>query len=232
MTINQNSPSIHGTNFFASWSGGKDSCLAMHRAIRDGGTPMRLFTMLIADGKRSHSHGLTREVLLAQSKAMNIPAIFRAASWDDYESKFLDGLAELVGDGIENGVFGDIDLQSHLEWVQRVCKTAGAFAHEPLWQGKRRQLLNEFISAGFTATVVAAKSQLLSADFLGRQLDMKLVEEFESIGVDASGEKGEYHTVVTGGPIFDYPLKLIHKEKVLRDGYWFLDVDVDVVAHP
>jgi uncharacterized protein (TIGR00290 family) len=212
--------------FFASWSGGKDSCLAMHRAIRAGVKPACLFTMFTEGGQRSHSHGLLKEVILAQAAAMGLRAVSRAASWADYETAFIDGLTELRAAGSAVGVFGDIDLQHHLEWVQRVCRTAGVTAYEPLWQGVRRELLAEFMAAGFQATLVAVKGELLGPEFLGRTLDMELVGELESLGVDASGEKGEYHTVVTDGPTFSAPLKLERKGNVLRDGYWFLDVAV------
>ena len=72
--------------------------------------------------------------------------------------------------------------------------------------------------------VVSAKEERLPQDVLGRVLDWKLIEEFEAVGVDASGENGEYHTVVTGGPIFSHRLQLERKESVLRSGYWFLDL--------
>ena len=228
----QPKPDIKARSFFASWSGGKDSCLALHRAIEAGGRPAFLFTMLTEGGERSHSHGLAKEVILAQASALQIPVVFRAASWQDYETAFLDGLDELRGAGTTVGVFGDIDIDRHLEWVERVCGTAGVAAHEPLWKGSRRELLAEFLAAGFEAVVVSVKSECLPKEILGRVLDQRLIEEFEAFGVDASGENGEYHTVVAGGPIFSERVELERKEPVLRSGYWFLDLALSQPHRP
>jgi diphthine-ammonia ligase len=231
MTDSVSQPSLKGNRFFVSWSGGKDSCLAFHRAVALGGTPAFLFTMLTEGAARSRSHGLAREVILAQAAALRVPVVFRAASWQDYESAFIDGLVEIRGRGVSLGVFGDIDLDPHLAWVRRVCAVAGAVPCEPLWKCARPGLLDEFISAGFKATIVSVKDALLSSDFLGRTLDRDLVREFTALGIDPSGEKGEYHTVVTDGPLFSAPVPLRPKEKVLRDGYWFLDLEL-VEASP
>ncbi len=127
---------------------------------------------------------------------------------------------------MQGGVFGDIDLEDHRAWVERVCARAGLKAWEPLWGEARRDLLKEFMSVGFRATVVSLKEGLLSPDLLGRQLDWDLVAEFEAAGIDASGEKGEYHTVVVGGPPFSRAVAIEPKGRVLRDGYWFLDLDL------
>lgn len=213
-----------GAPFFVSWSGGKDSCLALHRAVKAGGVPMSLLTMLVEGGERSHSHGLTREMVEAQAAALGLPLVRREATWPGYEAAFSDAVQELKRSGARGGVFGDIDLAHHREWVERVCAQAGLDAWEPLWGGARRELLGEFIREGFMAIVVSVKDDLLSSDLLGRTLDWDLVAELEAAGVDASGEKGEYHTLVTGGPLFSAPLAVEAKGRVLRSGYWFLDV--------
>jgi diphthamide synthase (EF-2-diphthine--ammonia ligase) len=78
--------------------------------------------------------------------------VVRSASWDGYEAAFLDGLAELRGElGVEVGVFGDIDLQPHRDWVERVCAVAGLRACLPLWRESRRALLDELLATGVGA---------------------------------------------------------------------------------
>lgn len=215
---------LNGREFFSSWSGGKDSCLALYRAMQRGGVPRRLFTMLSEDGLRSRSHGLPPSVIAAQAAALRIPALTGRAGWDDYEAVFLASLAELRAAGLTDGVFGDIDLEPHREWVERVCGQRQITAHLPLWQEPRRDLLAEFIGAGFMATIVAVCDARLPSYFLGRQMDWSLVAELEAAGVDACGEEGEFHTVVTGGPLFSAPLNLVHGEVVGHSGYSFLVV--------
>ena len=87
-------------------------------------------------------------------------------------------------------------------------------------------LVREFTEAGFRTRIVALKAALLSADYLGRELTCDLAIELARQGVDACGENGEFHTVVTHGPLFRKPVELVPGERVLRDGYWFLDYEV------
>lgn len=212
--------------FFSSWSGGKDSCLALYRAIQAGGESRVLLTMLVENEERSRSHGLPVSVIEHQAAALGIPLVVRGASWGNYEEKFTQVISEFREAGIETGIFGDIDLEDHRIWVERVCSSVNIKATLPLWQEPRRNLVEEFIRLGFKATVVAVKDGVLDREFLGRTLDDNVISELESLGVDAAGEEGEFHTVVTDGPIFSAPLYLELKDQVLKNGYWFQDVEV------
>jgi uncharacterized protein (TIGR00290 family) len=216
--------SIKGSPFFCSWSGGKDSCLALYRAMNQGGTPRFLVTTLNEDGKTSRGHGLPLDLVGRQAQSIGVPLITRATSWEGYESVFLSILDELKREGVEAGVFGDIDLEGHREWVTRVCSCADMKAYLPLWNISRRDLLEELFEAGFKARVVAVREDALDRRFLGRVLDRSLLEEFTDLGIDPSGEAGEYHTVVTDGPIFSSPLLFEAKGELSHDGCCFLDM--------
>ncbi len=218
--------SIKNYPFFCSWSGGKDSCLALYYAIHNGGMPKALLTMLREDGERSRSHGLPVNLIQRQAQSLNIPIFAKKTSWNDYERVFLSTLQEFKKDGIEYGVFGDIDLEPHLEWVERVCSSAMIQPYEPLWKKARLDLLHDFFNLGFTARIVAVKQGVLDTCFLGKILNEQVVKEMEEIGIDASGEEGEYHTVVTDGPIFSSAIHLELKEQSVHDGYCFLDTSV------
>jgi len=217
---------LHQRRFFVSWSGGKESSLALYRAARSGGLAAFLFTMMDERGERSHGHGLPREVLCAQARSLGIPIIFRAASWDGYATAFLDGLGEMRDAGVTAGVFGDIDMPHHRHWVEQVCSTMRLAAVEPLWNDPRRSLVKELIASGFRATIVVTKDGLVSPEYLGRAMDMRVLNELESLGIDPCGEAGEYHTVVTDGPIFREPVAISQGARTLREGYWFLQVGV------
>jgi len=220
-----------GATFFSSWSGGKDSCLALHRAIRAGAAPKCLLTMLTEDGNRSRSHGLSTNVLRAQAASLGLPIIFKSTTWNDYEEKFIEAASEIKNTGADCGVFGDIDIEAHREWVERVCECAGMRASEPLWKSARRDLLEEFIGEDFVAKIVVIKKELLEIKYLGRKLDLELVGEFEKLGIDPSGENGEYHTVVTDGPIFKTPLAIEEKEITAIGGYLVLDIGLQSERH-
>lgn len=209
---------------FCSWSGGKDSALALHRAREGGVVVERLLTMMIEDGTRSRSHGLRAEVLRAQADAIGVPITLVPTSWADYEARFAAAAAGLRAEGLTAGVFGDIDVDRNRAWVEGVCGPIGLAVHEPLWHRPRRELLDELIALGFRAHVIAARADALGADLLGRLLDAALVEELVAAGVDPSGELGEYHTLVAAGPPLVRPLEPVFGDVVVRDGYRFVDV--------
>jgi uncharacterized protein (TIGR00290 family) len=210
---------IDKMKFFCSWSGGKDSCLALYRALKAGHSCTSLFTMINEDGSRSRSHGLTPALLAVQADAMNLPVCTVRASWDSYEMHFKKQTLQFADNGVTHGVFGDIDLEHHREWVERVCKETGITAHLPLWLGNRRALVNEFVNAGFKAMIVMINTTLMPARYLGHTITIELADELESIGVDACGENGEFHTFVYDGPVFKKTLSVKSDEPVFNDHY-------------
>lgn len=217
--------SINQRPFFCSWSGGKDSCLAYYQAIKAGGLPHYLLTMM-ENSQRSKSHYLPVELLEKQALSIGPPLVSRSAFWDNYEEVFISALQEFKSQGVEAGVFGDIDLEGHKEWVENVCAKTDIKAYEPLWKSARRDLLREFIDAGFQAVIVAVKDGVLDKDVLGKTLDWELIKGFEESGIDPSGEEGEYHTVVINGPIFTSAVRIGLKDQIFYDGYWFQDIAV------
>jgi len=151
----------------------------------------------------------------------------RCASWSEYESVFVAALRELAAGGVEAGVFGDIDIDAHREWEEKVCEQAGLEAHLPLWKAAREELLEEFVGLGFEAMIIATNAEKMGKEYLGKRLDRALIEQLTSIAIDPCGEAGEYHTVVTDGPVFREGLRIRKGKAFLRSGYWFLDIDVN-----
>jgi len=180
--------------------------------------------MFAEDGERSRSHGLRAGIIRSQADNLGLRLAAAATSWNDYESNFIRILRDLKDQGIEAGIFGDIDIQEHLEWEQKVCDAADMASALPLWQGERLSLVREFVNSGFETRVVAVRADALPPEFLGRVLDVELAEEFVRRGVDACGENGEFHTVVTDGPCFRRPIRIEPRERVQIGGVWLLDV--------
>jgi len=216
--------SIAGRPFFCSWSGGKDSCLALYHAIQNGGKPHSLLTILSEDGVTSRSHGLPKPLIEEQARSLGLQPVFRSATWQQYEVEFISALHEFKRSGIEVGVFGDIDVVAHREWVRRVCGVAGIVPVHPLWKRNRRELLEEFIGLGFRAQIVVINEQKLHKNFLGRTIEAQIITEMEASGIDPSGELGEYHTVVTDGPICSSRVEVKTSGQEHHEGYWFLKV--------
>ena len=213
---------------FASWSGGKDSCLACYRAIVSGLKVRYLANTVTEDGKRSRSHGLPANVLQVQSQAMGIPLVQRRTTWGNYEAEFKSMLRTFKQEGVNGGVFGDIDFEEHREWVERVCQEVDIVAHLPLWGESQDKILRDFIGLGFEAVIVATKANLLGEEWLGQRIDLDFIKHLDELketkDITLCGEAGEYHTLVIDGPLFKKRMEILKTRKVFRDPHWFLDI--------
>jgi len=157
---------------------------------------------------------------------LGIPIVLGYSSWDgdDYVAALVSAFQDLAAAGAQCGLFGDLDIQSHRRWLGGLCDVAGVKACFPLWGRARWDVLEEFLSRGFKAMIIAVECGVMDGSLLGRVLDLRLAGELEAQGIDVLGERGEYHTVVFDGPIFSAPVDLYVKEKFVFDGYLFLDV--------
>jgi diphthine-ammonia ligase len=208
---------------FASWSGGKDCCLALFRALSEGLDVCRLANTVTADGRRSCSHGIAAAVIRAQAQAMEIPIVQCRTSGDNYRAEFVKMLQGFREQGIAGGVFGDIDFGPHREWIEDVCREAAVKPYLPLWQEDQRKLVEEFIDAGFVATVVAIKAEVLGKEILGKKIDRAFLGSLPA-GVSPCGEAGEFHTLVLDGPVFKRTLEITAGPSVTRGVHHFLEI--------
>ena len=214
---------MHDKSLACSWSGGKDSCYALMRRLRSGGTLKVLINMMNEKGRISRSHGLTEEILAMQAVRIGIPVLHCPTGWSDYEKNFISLLDEAKRQfNIEEVVFGDIDLQPHRDWEEMVCQKAGLYASLPLWKQDRRKLVEEMLDAGIQTTIVSC-NEFMGQEYIGRPLSIALVDELELRGIDPCGEQGEFHTVVTDCPLFSTPIQLPRFQPVQHEGYWFSD---------
>lgn len=191
---------------FCSWSGGKDSCLALNRALESGFDVCRLLTMFDETEDRSRSHAIPHKMIEAQAVALGIKLVTANASWQNYEQVFTKQLKKFQAEKITHGIFGDIDLQAHRDWEEKVCAAAGIEAVLPLWSENRIDAVEEFLREGFRAVVVCVNEKYLDASFCGRIFDENFVADLPET-VDACGENGEFHTFVFDGKIFKNPVE-------------------------
>jgi len=214
--------------FVCSWSGGKDSCLALHLAVRAGGVPRRLLCVADETGRQTRSHRLPVEVIRAQAAALGLPLTLCSAPWETYEEVFIAALGEVAAEGVTAAVFGDIDIEEHRAWEQKACRAAGVQAFLPLWGLSRGDVLDELFALPVAATVVTAEARVLDGHLVGRRLTPGLAGELERAGWDVAGELGEYHTAVTDCPLFAQPLALRVTGSQRIDDHWFARL---VVGH-
>ncbi len=211
-------------NCLSSWSGGKDSCFALMKAVAAGMTPSVLLNVMNESGKISRSHGIPEHILKAQAAAAKLPIHLISSSWQEYEKNFVQALISLKEKYLlTDAVFGDIDLQAHRDWEEKVCTSAGLNAYLPLWLQNRKKLVFEMLESGIETMIVSCNSTM-GPSFLGRTITASLVDELEALGVDACGENGEFHTLVYNCPLFTQALPITVTQTMEHENYWFSEL--------
>lgn len=192
--------------FVVSYSGGKDSVLALHHMIAQGHTPVALLVMVNHSQKRSWFHGMDLKLMEEVAASLEIPLLLCHSAGEDYQEKMEAGLRQAKAMGAEAAVYGDIDIEGHRQWCQERCDAVGLERIHPLWHRDREENTREAIDLGYQCLIKCVKNGVLPQDYLGMMLSLELLEEMKSRGIDVCGENGEYHTVVVGGPIFHSPV--------------------------
>lgn len=214
----------------ASWSGGKDSCFAYYKALAEGYEVSYLVNFISRELRRVSFHGTRAHLISKQAQAIGIPLVQYTVPPDMslYEQTFKKAVSALKRKNIEGMVFGDIYLQEHKDWIERVCGELGITPLLPLWGMASERVLSDFIKAGFEAVIISAKSDIFDEKWLGQRINhtslLGLKKLAEEKGLDVCGEQGEYHTLVVDGPLFRKRLQVTYGDRVQRNGYWFLDI--------
>lgn len=208
--------SSKGDKVFVSWSGGKDSYLALLKAKEAGLQIVSLLSFISADGE-SRSHGIKTGVLEKQSELLGIPLHTEIVTWESYEDGFTRAVEYLKKDQlVTGGVFGDINLAEHRQWVEKMCRSCDINYNLPLWMMKEENVSKELINRKIKAMLVALRHDLLSEQWLGRYMDEEYIQHCLDLKISPCGEGGEAHTLVTDGPLFSKPLQY-KKGEILRD---------------
>lgn len=213
--------------FIVSYSGGKDSTLALYHAMQVG-KAIGLIVMLEEQGLRSRSHAMSMEIIQAQANALGLPIITASSSWNDYETEFLKLLAHAKQQGAEVLVTGDLDMPEHGCWHDRITQQAGLKLCMPLWQRPHREVIEEFIQLGFKTMIVTVNLDLgMKVDDLGKVLTLDYIQELENRGIDPCGEGGEFHSTVIDGPLFTAPIAVRKGDILYHENYAFLALELE-----
>ena len=210
-----------------SWSGGKDSVLALWALRCQQREPGALITTVTEGYERISMHGVRRELLARQAAAVGIAlveiVIPPACVNEVYEARMAQAFAAAPLAGVEAVAFGDLFLEDVRAYREGRLATIGKRALFPLWGRDTGELAQEFLAAGFEAILVCVDPRALDPSFAGRRYEERLLAELPS-GVDPCGENGEFHTFVHAGPIFAEPIACAVGEVVERDGFVFCDL--------
>jgi uncharacterized protein (TIGR00290 family) len=180
------------------WSGGKDSHLAFIKAKEHGYSVELLLSFFEEVSRQSMSHRMPFGLLRDQARLVNVPLQEAFVTRQGYEGRLRSILKSLVQHGITHVVAGDIYLQEHRDWLERVCGESGVAPVFPLWGMPVEEVFEE--QSRFQSVIVSIDERMLSADRLGTLVDAEFRRALEATGLDICGEKGEYHTLVLQSP--------------------------------
>jgi uncharacterized protein (TIGR00290 family) len=230
------------TPVLVSWSGGKDSALALWELLcADEWEVIGLLTTVADEYRRVSHHGVREELLNDQAAALDlpldklrIPMHGGPCTNEQYEQLVGDKLNEYVRRGVRHVAHGDLflaDLRAYRERNLARLEMHGVF---PLWGRDTRAIVEQFEDLGFAAILCCVEGTKLDATFPGRALDRRLLAALPA-DVDPAGENGEYHSFVWNGPMFRRPVSCEVGPAVTRDGRHYVDLipaggEIDPVA--
>ncbi len=211
-----------------SWSGGKDSCLALYEIQKSTDYSVAaLLTTVTRDYDRISMHGVRRVLLERQAASLGTPLhqvlITKGASNQEYETNLIEAVSAYRDQGIDSVVFGDLFLEDIKTYRDQFLARHGLRGIYPVWMRDTTEFINEFIELGFKAVITCVDSKALDQSFAGRIIDHDFLASLSG-NVDPCGENGEFHTFVYDGPNFAQPVEFSVGETVLRDGFWFCDL--------
>ncbi len=204
-------------SIFCSWSGGKDCCTALVTYLMDNpDVNISLLTMM-DERHKTYGHFFNERILNEQAAVMSLEINLGYSSFFDYEEKWSNELRKLKKKGFTAGIFGDISLVEHYEWIGDIMKGVGMKMLMPLWKQDKFQIVNDFINRQFSAKIISINKTLMNPKYLGRDINIETIEDFKNDGIDPCGEGGEFHTIVYGGPLFKSQL-ILKLGEVVEEG--------------
>ena len=216
-----------GMKAFVSWSSGKDSAFALHEARRAGIEVAGVLITINEVYGRVAMHGVRNTLLDRQIAALGIPAIKvpipSPCPNEVYEARMDEACMAIKAQGIRHVVFGDLFLEDIRAYRIEKLAAAGMEPIFPLWKWDTTQLAQNMIADGLVAHIVCLDPRKLSRSFAGRTFDESFLRDLPD-RIDPCGENGEFHTVVTAGPMFAAPIAVTIGETVERDGFVFTDI--------
>lgn len=214
-----------------SWSGGKDSCVALYEIQETQSYEIAALLTTVTGGyDRISMHGVRRILVEQQEASLGLSlhkvCIPQKATNEEYESRMSQVLAKYRAQGVRSVAFGDLFLEDIRKYRENNLAKIGMKAVFPLWKNNTAELVRKFIELGFKAIVTCADSKVLDRSFVGKVIDEDFLHQLPA-HVDPCGENGEFHSFVFTGPIFRDEIRFTVGELVLRDSFWFCDLLAD-----
>ena len=211
-----------------SWSSGKDSAWALH-VLRQQypGAVAGLLTTINEEADRVAMHGVRSSLLREQARMAGLPVttipLPHPCSNEVYEERMATAVADALSNGFTHVAFGDLFLEDVRRYREERLAGTGLQPLFPLWGLPTAQLAREMIASGVEARITCVDTRVLPRELAGRRFDLDLLAALPA-GVDPCAERGEFHTCVVGGPMFDSRIDVQVGETVERGDFVFADL--------
>ena len=203
------------------FSGGKDSCFACYKVREHVAC---LITIISKNPESYMFHTTNINLTKIQADLLGLPWI--SVETEGEKEKELEELEKAIKiakekykiTGIVSGALSSVYQTTR---IKKICDKLGLQCVNPLWQANQIAYLKEFISSGFKALISGVFACPFSANWLGRVIDEKTLEELKELsknfGISVAGEGGEFETFVFDGPIFKKKIEIIKASKIYKD---------------
>jgi uncharacterized protein (TIGR00290 family) len=210
-----------------AWSSGKDSAFALHEVRRAGRLDIvGILTTVTDPYARVSMHGVRETILDAQAASLGLPAtkvrIPAECTDETYASGMGHAVAVLREAGVSHMIFGDLFLEDVRDYRIAMLSGTGIEPVFPLWGRDTAKLAREMIGCGIEARLTCVDPRVVDPSLAGRRFDRALLDCLPETA-DPCGENGEFHTLVTSGPMFARPIAVTSGKTVMRDGFVFAD---------
>src|SRR5690625_1564047 len=198
-----------------NWSGGKDSALALHKAIEENEFEIvSLLTTINEETLKSSIHAIPLEILSRQAESIGIPlhTVLFAKDLKNYDEKMRETADYYKRQGVTHFIFGDIFLPDVKAYRESNLNPLEIEVVEPLGNKTSDEVIDDFLKSGIKAKIIVTQADKLDKTFIGKELDINLVNSLPD-NIDACGENGEYHTLSYAGGLFKEEVEFLISER-------------------
>ena len=175
-----------------SWSGGKDSAMALFELRRSPDYEVvALLTTVAREFERVSHHGVRVELLEQQAAAVGVSLHKLYLPPDrctnaEYEALMERTMRDFYATGIRTIAFGDIFLADLRAYRERNLATVGMRGLFPIWHRDTRELMETFIALAFRAHLACVDGTKLGREFAGRAIDAALLRDLPPRSIPAA----------------------------------------------
>jgi uncharacterized protein (TIGR00290 family) len=213
---------------WVAWSSGKDSLWALSVARRRPDLNVTgLLTTVTEPYHRVSMHAVREELVEAQAASLGLPLhrvyIPSPCSDEQYSTAMRSALDVAQEQGVTRMMFGDLYLEDVRAYREQRLAGTGIDPVFPLWNSNTGELAREMIAGGVRAYLTCLDPRVMPREMAGRAFDADLLDALPP-GIDACGERGEFHTFAWDGPGLSQPVPVTVGETVEREGLIFTDL--------